>query len=160
MTASAIGGRGSDSLRLHVSVPTGLSADSLTLATTQATTVGMYLALADVIVLAHLAFVAFVVFGGLLVLRWPRVACVQLPAAAWGVLIELTGGTCPLTPLETTLRTWGGGTGYTDGFVGHYFLPVLYPAFLTPDIQLTLGMLVVGFNFGIYAHVMRWPGAR
>ena len=88
----------------------------------------LLLLLADLVVILHLSFVLFVVFGGLLVLRWPRLAWVHLPAAAWGVAIEFTGGICPLTPLENWLREKAGEIGYADGFTEHYILPVLYPA--------------------------------
>jgi hypothetical protein len=56
--------------------------------------------LADLLVALHLAFVVFVVAGGLLVLRWPRLAWVHVPAAVWGALVEVTGWICPLTPVE------------------------------------------------------------
>ena len=92
----------------------------------------LYRFLADAVVVIHLGFVLFVVAGGFLVLRWPRTAWVQLPAAAWGVLVEWSGWVCPLTPLENWLRLHGGVAGYAGGFVERYFLPVLYPASL-PD---------------------------
>ena len=57
-------------------------------------------ALADLVLVLHLAFIVFVVLGGWLALRWPRVVWVHLPAVVWGIFIELTGGICPLTPLE------------------------------------------------------------
>jgi hypothetical protein len=106
---------------------------------------------ADIIVVAHLAFVAFVVAGGLLLLRWPRLAWLHLPAAAWGAYAELTATVCPLTPLENHFRHragtgGGGGGGYEGGFVEHYVMPVLYPAGLTPEHQVWLGVLVVGLN--------------
>lgn len=41
-------------------------------------------AAAAAVLLLHLAFVLFVVFGALLVARWPRLAWLHLPAAAWG----------------------------------------------------------------------------
>ena len=110
--------------------------------------------LADLIVLIHFAFVLFVVFGGLLVLRWPRVMYLHLPAALWGAFIELAGGICPLTPLENSLRRSAGGAGYEGGFVEHYIMPVLYPAGLTRGVQLTLGMLVIAINVVIYAWVL------
>jgi len=69
-----------------------------------------YRLLADAVVLIHLGFVAFVVFGGLLVLRWHRLAWLHVPAVAWGVGIELVGGVCPLTPIENGLRAMGGGS--------------------------------------------------
>jgi len=114
-----------------------------------------YRALADILVILHLGFVAFVILGGLLALRWPRVAWVHVPAAAWGALIELTGWICPLTPWEQTLRRLGGEAGYSGGFVAHYLLGVLYPAGLTPSMQTLLGLSVVGLNIAIYAVVLR-----
>ncbi len=110
-----------------------------------------YRVAADLVVVVHLAFVVFVVAGGLLCFRWPRARWMHLPAALWGVAIEWTGGTCPLTPLENTLRRLGGEAGYGGGFVAHYFLPVLYPAGLTRPVQIVLGTAVVVANVVIYA---------
>lgn len=121
---------------------------------------------ADLVVVVHLAFVAFVVFGGLLALRWRRVPWAHLPVALYGALIELVGWICPLTPLENRLRRAAGEAGYAGGFVEHYLLPVLYPAALTPTAQVVLGLLVVAVNGTVYALVWRrWrrrtgPGAR
>ena len=111
--------------------------------------------LADLIVVIHFAFVLFVVLGGLLVLRWPWVAYLHLPAAIWGVLIEFAGWICPLTPLENSLRVRAGGTGYKGGFIENYILPVLYPAGLTRGVQLVLGMLVLVLNLAIYGYLLR-----
>jgi hypothetical protein len=110
----------------------------------------MNLLLADLVVLLHLAFVAFVVAGGLLALRWPRLAWLHLPASAWGAAVEFFGWTCPLTPLEDALR----GGGDRGDFVARYLLPVLYPAGLTADIQVPLGIGVVAINAAIYAWVL------
>jgi hypothetical protein len=109
-----------------------------------------YRALADLVVVVHLAFVAFVVGGGLLVLRRPRIAWLHLPAAVWGVMIEFAGWTCPLTPLENALRLSGGEAAYSGGFVEHYLLPVLYPSGLTRGVQLVLGSIVLALNLAVY----------
>ncbi len=109
--------------------------------------------LADLVVAAHFLFVLFVVLGGLLVLRWPRVAYLHIPAAIWGAAIEFLGWICPLTPLEHWLRRRSGGAGYSGGFIEHYILPVLYPSALTREIQLILGFLVIAVNLGIYGYV-------
>lgn len=101
----------------------------------------------------------FVVLGGLLVLRWPRMAYVHIPVAIWGALIEFTGWICPLTPLEKTLRASAGGAGYEGGFIEHYILPVLYPSALTRNVQLILGTLVVGLNLAIYTYLLRRKAA-
>ncbi|PVY69907.1 uncharacterized protein DUF2784 [Cupriavidus alkaliphilus] len=107
--------------------------------------------LADLVVIAHALFIVFVVAGGLLVLRWPRAAWVHLPAAVWGVLIEWAGWICPLTPLENMLRGAAGQAGYSGGFVERYLLPLIYPAGLTPAVQLWLGLVVLVVNVAIYA---------
>ena len=109
-----------------------------------------YRTLADAVLVFHLAFVLFVVLGGVAVLRWPRLMWVHLPAAAWGVLIEFAGWICPLTPLEKTLRRLGGEAGYEGGFVEHYVLALLYPQGLTREIQLGLGLAVLVINAAVY----------
>lgn len=111
--------------------------------------------LADLVLVAHLGFVLFAALGGLLVLRWPRVAWLHLPAVAWGAWIEATGGICPLTPLEDSLRRAAGGTGYEGDFLEHYVVSLLYPAALTREIQLALALLLVALNVAIYAWAWR-----
>jgi hypothetical protein len=113
-----------------------------------------YRLLADLVVILHAAFVAFVMLGGLLVLRWPRLAWVHLPVVAWGAGIEFLGGICPLTPLENRWRALAGESGYTGGFVEHYVIPVLYPEGLTRQVQLGLGLFVLAVNASIYAWML------
>ena len=116
--------------------------------------------LADVVLLVHAAFVVFVVLGGLLALAWPRAAWVHLPAALWGVLVELLGWVCPLTPLENWLRRRAGESGYEGDFLARYLLPLLYPEGLTPGTQLVLGLLVIAVNAAIYCAVFRRRASR
>lgn len=111
--------------------------------------------LADAIVTLHFAFVAFVVLGGLLALRWPRAAWVHLPAAAWGVFVEYSGMVCPLTPLEIALRARGREAGYAGGFIEHYLIPTIYPAGLTRHAQIVLGSLALALNVAVYVAVVR-----
>ena len=111
--------------------------------------------LADLTVVLHVAFVVFVVLGGLLVARWPRIAWVHLPATAWGAWVEFAGWVCPLTPLENALRTRGGEAAYPSSFVEHYVMPILYPAFLSRDLQHVLGALVLLVNALVYLFVFR-----
>ena len=110
---------------------------------------------ADAVVLFHLAFVLFVVLGGLLALRWRWIAWVHVPAVAWGVAIEAGGWICPLTPLENHLRQASGAAGYQGDFVAHYVLPVLYPAGLTRAWQLILGAMVLSINLSVYGFMLR-----
>ena len=112
--------------------------------------------LADTVVAVHLAFIAFVVVGGLLVLwrRWWAV--LHLPAVAWGAWTEFTGTLCPLTPWEQALRRQAGEAGYAGGFVEHYIVPLIYPATLTPRLQLALGAFVLLLNAAVYLGAWRW----
>ena len=114
----------------------------------------IYRALADLVLVVHLAFVSFVVLGGLLVIRWRWVAFFHIPAAIWGVLIEYSGWICPLTPLENSLRRSGGEGGYIGGFIQHYIQPVLYPAGLTRGTQIVLGSLALLVNVAAYSVVI------
>lgn len=111
--------------------------------------------LADATVVLHLLFVAFVVCGGVLVLRWPRIAWAHLPAAAWGAWVEFAGWICPLTPLEIWLRRRGGEAAYSSSFVEQYLLPVLYPPTLSRESQWLLGGVVILVNALVYAVVLR-----
>lgn len=106
---------------------------------------------ADVVLLVHLAFVVFVVLGGLLALRWPRVAWVHVPVALYGAVIEFVGFICPLTPLEIWLRRRGGEAGYQGGFIEHYVTAALYPTGLTREMQVVLGVSVLVVNASVYA---------
>jgi hypothetical protein len=119
----------------------------------------IYRWLADGVALLHLAFVLFVVLGGFLVLRWPRLAWLHLPAAAWGALIEFGGWICPLTPLENRLRRAAGGSGYEGGFLERYVFGLLYPEGLTRRHQLVLGVLVLLLNTAIYG-CLTWRRRR
>jgi hypothetical protein len=114
-----------------------------------------YRLLADVVVLAHTAFVGFVVLGGFLAWRWNWLAWLHLPCAVWGAVIEYQGWVCPLTPLENALRRRAGLEGYAGGFVEHYVLPTLYPAGLTRSLQAVLGTLVVVVNLIAYGVLLR-----
>ena len=110
---------------------------------------------ADGLVLFHLVFIVFVLFGGLLVLKWRHLIWWHLPAAAWGVAVELFHLPCPLTRWENLMRHTAGQNGYGAGFIEHYVWPVIYPAGLTPAIQLWLGALVLLVNGLVYLRLIK-----
>jgi hypothetical protein len=115
----------------------------------------LYQVLADIVACVHAAFVAFVVLGGVLAIRWRRLVWLHVPAAIWGALIEFADWVCPLTPLENALRGRAGDAGYGDGFVQHYLLRALYPAGLTRSVQVALGTLVIVVNILAYVALLR-----
>ena len=115
----------------------------------------IYRIAADLVLLIHLSFVLFVVLGGWLVLRTPRLIWFHLPAAAWGAFIEFSGRLCPLTPLENQLRIASGSEGYSGGFIERYLIPVVYPSGLDRPIQIALGIGVILVNAVFYGLVVR-----
>ena len=113
-----------------------------------------YRLLADLVLLAHFAFIIFVLLGGLLALKWPQVAWLHIPAALWGALTEFFSLPCPLTPLEKHFQRLAGDTPYEGDFIARYLLPLIYPAELTPTVQIVLGAIVVVMNIAIYGWVL------
>lgn len=110
----------------------------------------IYRILAELVVVVHLFFILFVIFGGFAALKWQWMALFHIPVAAWGAIVELKSWVCPLTPWENKLRLMAGQEGYSEGFIEHYILPIIYPAGLTRDIQTTLGLSVIVINLVIY----------
>jgi hypothetical protein len=121
----------------------------------QTEAVMVYRALADLVLFIHFGFIVFVVIGGLLALRWHWAPLLHLPAALWGVVIELSGWACPLTPLENALRRASGASGYSSGFIEHYLASIVYPPGLSYSVQLVLAGLVVFINLLVYLFVWR-----
>ena len=115
----------------------------------------VYNVAATAIALLHFAFIAFVFLGGLMVLKWPKLAWVHLPAAAWGILIEFFGWWCPLTKWENHFLREAGRAGYDTGFVAHYIMPVIYPPGLTRGMEIAIGLIVLVINLAVYVRVFR-----
>jgi len=114
----------------------------------------IYRLAADLVLIAHVSFVMFVLFGALLVLRWPKLLGWHVAAVLWGVLVELSGAICPLTPLEVRLRQLGAGGGYQGDFIGHYLTAMLYPAGLTRQLQIVLGFAALLPNAAAYGYLV------
>jgi len=112
--------------------------------------------LADIVLITHALFIVFVIFGGLVVLKWHKVMWLHIPCAIWGALIEFFGWVCPLTYLENYLRGPGNADYYEGGFIQHYLMPIIYPAGLTTGIQILLGVIVIIINLIIYSLVWRY----
>lgn len=113
-----------------------------------------YAYLADAALMVHLAFIVFVVLGGLLALRFRYAYLLHLPALAWGIYVETTGTVCPLTHLENWLLQRSGATGYADSFISHHVMPIIYPEALTPELQALLAAALATFNIAVYGVVI------
>jgi hypothetical protein len=123
-----------------------------------AVSVMLYLVAADLVLVAHLLFIGFVVGGSFLAWRWPRLIWVQLPAMVYGAAVELIGFACPLTGLQNYLLRRGGQAGYRGGFISHYLVQVIYPPGLTRGVQVGLGLFVVLVAVAGYGGYLRRKG--
>ncbi len=93
-------------------------------------------ALADLVLVIHALFVAFVVIGQLLILvgLWRRWAWVRnrvfrlahLAAIGVVVLQAWVGVLCPLTILENELRGRAGEEGYSGSFIQHWLHRLIF----------------------------------
>ncbi|MCL6417778.1 DUF2784 domain-containing protein [Aestuariirhabdus sp. Z084] len=110
--------------------------------------------IADLLVLTHLLFIIFALLGGLFTLYWRWTPLLHLPAVCWIALLEFNGWICPLTPLENQFRRAAGEAGYPGGFIEHYLIPLIYPAGLTPQWQVWLGVLALLINLSVYLFVL------
>lgn len=110
----------------------------------------LYGVAADLVFVLHLLFVLAVMFGCLLVWRWPRLAWVHLPIVTWGFTVTVTGMTCPLTPLEKELLVLAGQQGYQGSFIGNYLVPIIYPKGLTPEVRMIFSVAIAVINIAVY----------
>lgn len=113
-----------------------------------------YRILADTVLVVHLIFILFVLFGGLLVIYKRWLVWLHVPAMVWGALISFAGWVCPLTPVENSLRRAAGQEGYSGSFVSHYLLPVIYPEGYSRDFAIFAGMVVVVINASVYGYIL------
>ncbi|MFP4548321.1 MAG: DUF2784 domain-containing protein [Fidelibacterota bacterium] len=109
---------------------------------------------ADIVVVLHFTFILFVIGGGFLAVRWPKIIWLHIPCAIWGALIEFAGWYCPLTPLENYFRRSAGDAGLTGGFIEEYLLPVIYPAGMSRTVQIVLGVIVIVINVSVYGYLL------
>ena len=115
----------------------------------------MYELAADFALLVHFAFIAFVVFGGLLFFVLTKIIYVHLPALFWGIYIELTHSTCPLTYLENCFLQKAGLKTYSEGFIQNYLLPIVYPKNITEDSQIYFAIVLLVINSITYGFIIK-----
>ncbi|MBK9607524.1 MAG: DUF2784 domain-containing protein [Betaproteobacteria bacterium] len=104
----------------------------------------------------HLVFVAIAVGGGFGVLLSPWWLLLHLPVVIWSAAINIAGGTCPLTPLESRLRGEAAPAGLDDGFLAHYVGPLLCPGATPRQLEGKVGVFIVAWNLLVYAFVWWW----
>ena len=120
----------------------------------------MFGVLATMTLIAHGLFILFCVFGGFLVLRYPKVIFVHLICVVWGVAVEVLRLICPLTHLENYFLERAGRASYEGDFINQYLVSLIYPSGLTPTIQYVLAGLLIVVNVFVYRLIYRrWRDA-
>lgn len=114
-----------------------------------------YLILADLALVTHLAFIAWVIFGALLTRGRPRLALLHVTTLVYGIVVEVTTLVCQLTLAENWCEVRAGVLPYHGPFVLHCLDVLVYPN-LPAWILVVGGVVVCAVNLGIYA--LRWRG--
>lgn len=112
--------------------------------------------IANVVFILHVIFVVLALAGGfgvLLSLWW---MVIHVPVVLWSAVINIRGGTCPLTPLESSLRGESGHPGLNEGFIAHYIRPLVYPGATPRQLERLTGVFIVVWNLLVYAFVWWW----
>ena len=120
----------------------------------------LYTWIADLILITHLLFVIFVVFGLVLVFagrlrawRWvrnPWLRATHLLGIGIVVVQSWLGVICPLTIWEMQLRAMAGDATYHGSFIAHWLGELLYfeaPAWVFVLIYSAFGLLVLSSWF-------------
>ena len=115
----------------------------------------MYELFANLSLIAHLIFILFVIFGGLLFFIFSKIIYIHPPALLWGVYIELTNSVCPLTYLENWFLNKAKLATYSNGFINNYIYLIIYPEGLTNNIQIYLGITLIVINILIYGFIFK-----
>jgi len=119
-------------------------------------------AFAELVMVLHFGVLIFLVVGGFLAWRWPRLIYPHLAMAAWGLLVVTFPLACPLTWLENEFRAAAGGPELSAGFIDTYIDGVLYPESAAQTVQLVVGFAVVvswvGFHLRRRAEAGSSPG--
>lgn len=113
-------------------------------------TPGKALFLADCVLALHLAYIVWVIFGGLLSRRRPVLAGLHIASLFYSIAIELGPWPCPLTLAENWLEAHAGLIPYTGPFLLHYLDAIVYPNLSAPLIT-TLGIAVCAGNLALHA---------
>ncbi len=119
----------------------------------------MDVALADLVLVVHLAYVAYLPLGGFLAWRWPRTIWLHVACVLVGLVSITVHFDCPLTTWEQSLRRRGGQRAYTDGFVDHYLTGRVYPHGYAWAVQFVFAVCIIVSWIG-FARLQRRRSTR
>lgn len=109
----------------------------------------IYLALADAVLIVHLLYIAWVIFGAIFTRGRPWLGTIHIATILWGIVAETTSAPCPLTLAENWFETRAGVAPYHGPFLLHHLDAAVYPN-VPAALLVTTAVLICAFNLGIY----------
>lgn len=106
-------------------------------------------ALANAMLLTHLAFIGWVTFGALATRARPWLTGLHILSVVYGIVAELGPWPCPLTLAENFFEARAGLVPYQGPFMLHYLDAIVYPN-LPSALVVASGVLVCIINLLIY----------
>ena len=103
----------------------------------------------------HVAYVVFVVFGGLLVLLWRPFMWLHIAGVIWAIATMGFDLGCPLTPWEKNAWIKGGRVPYDEGFLQHHVLRTRFDPANSRRNHALLGAFVLVLNVVVYYFIFR-----
>ncbi len=105
--------------------------------------------LAALVLVAHLAWILWVVFGALATRGRPWLTGFHIASIVWGIIAEVGPWSCPLTVLEERFESAAGAPSYAGDFLVHYLDAVVYPR-IPVSVIIGCAVAVCGANLVIY----------
>jgi hypothetical protein len=110
----------------------------------------VFSALAAGVLLLHVLFVLWVVFGAFFTEGRPVLRWFHIGSLLWGIFTELSPWQCPLTIIEDWLEIQAGVRPYEGGFLLHYLDAIVYPN-ISARVLTAAGVAVCTLNLAVYA---------
>ncbi len=114
---------------------------------------------ADAVAMSHFAIIGFLLAGGFVARRHPRVTKAHLVVVAGTAAIYAIGMDCPLTDWEKGLRRLAGDEVYAGGYLEHYLVRPWHPAGMSPAIGLCILGVAVATTAVAYSGRLRRAGS-
>lgn len=86
-----------------------------------------YIIAADIVVFIHFLWIVFIIFGALLGRSRLWIKRIHIGGIVFALFIQVFGWYCPLTHLETWLRSrYDPAMSYKGAFIAHYIERIVY----------------------------------
>jgi hypothetical protein len=110
----------------------------------------LYKILADTVVFLHLLWIVFLIFGAFWGVRNKMVKTIHITGLLFAIVIQTFGWYCPLTDLETWLRSkHNPSLSYGGSFIAHYMEKIIYVE-LPRSLIFALTLLLIALNAWLY----------